>query len=68
LLQIDEVIDKLSYLKRSNSSGAHPRSLRETIDYRYEDRKKLARKRRHWCHLIGLDSLFQKTTITTPKK
>jgi hypothetical protein len=24
-------------------------------------------KKRHWCHLIGLDSLFQKTPIITPK-
>jgi hypothetical protein len=27
-------------------------------------------KRRHWCHLIGLefDSLFQKTPVIIPKK
>ncbi len=34
-----------------------------------EDRKKSWRvKRRHWYHSIGLDSLFQKTPITTLKK
>jgi hypothetical protein len=25
-------------------------------------------KRRHWRHSIGLDSLFQKTPMFTPKK
>jgi hypothetical protein len=25
-------------------------------------------KRQLWCHLIGIDSLFQKTPIITPKK
>jgi hypothetical protein len=25
-------------------------------------------KRRDWCHLIGRDSLFQKTLIITPHK
>jgi hypothetical protein len=24
--------------------------------------------RRHWCHWIGLEFLFQKTPIITPKK
>ncbi len=25
-------------------------------------------KRRQWCHLIGLDSLFKKTPMFTPEK
>ncbi len=38
-----------------------------TMDYRCEERKKSWwLKRRHWCHWIGLDSLFQK--IPTPTR
>ncbi len=40
-----------------------------TIDYSCEDRKKVGELRGDiWCHLIGLDSLFQKTSIITPQK
>jgi hypothetical protein len=39
------------------------------IDYRCADEKKNWRvKRRHRWHSIGLDSLFQKTLMFTPKK
>jgi hypothetical protein len=39
------------------------------IDYRCENRIKVGKlKRQHLCHLIGLDSLFQKTPIIIPKK
>jgi hypothetical protein len=39
-------------------------------DYRCADKKvgELRGQRRHWSHSIGLDSLFQKTPIFTPKK
>jgi hypothetical protein len=37
-------------------------------DYRCENREKRRVKRRHRCHLIGQDSLFQKILIITPKK
>jgi hypothetical protein len=38
------------------------------IDYRCDDGKKSWRvKRRHWCHWIGLDSIFHKTPMITPK-
>jgi hypothetical protein len=37
-------------------------------DYRFEDRKKSWRvKGQHWCHLTGIDSLFQNTPIISPK-
>jgi hypothetical protein len=39
------------------------------IDYRCDDRKKYwLVKRQNWYHLIGHDSLFQKTLSNTPKK
>jgi hypothetical protein len=43
----------------------------KTVEHRCEDRDRVGEfklKRRHWCHLIGLDSLFQKTPVITPKK
>jgi hypothetical protein len=39
--------------------------------YKREKKKKKKRgelKRRYWCHLLGLDFLFQKTPIMNPKK
>ncbi len=39
------------------------------IDYGCEDRKISWRvRKRHLCHSIGLDSIFQKTLIITPPK
>jgi hypothetical protein len=40
------------------------------IDYRCADKKKNSWRveRRHWRHLIGFDSLFQKILVFTPKK
>ncbi len=34
----------------------------------WEGKKSWRVKRRHWCHLISLDSLFQKTPMFTSKK
>jgi hypothetical protein len=40
-----------------------------SIDYRCADKKKSRRvERRHWRHLIGLDSLFQKTPMFTLRR
>jgi hypothetical protein len=38
------------------------------IDYGHADKKNWQVERPHWRHLIGLDSLFQKTPMFTPKK
>jgi hypothetical protein len=37
------------------------------ILYMWRQKKCWPTKRQHWCHLIGLDSLFQKTLSSPPK-